>query len=308
MRILAVLCLVAGLSGAQVRPAQSPDGNLPAMPIGRNDLLAIDVYGAPEFSRSLRVSSQGEIRLPMLEQRVKAEGRMPADLESAIAEALETEGVLVSPVVTVTVVEYNSRPVSVAGAVRSPITFQAIGRLTLLEAIARAGGLDKTAGTEILVAGAPTNGSNPPEVKRISVKRLFETADPESNLVLEGGEEIRVPEAGRIFVVGNVKKPGAFQDAGEATVMKAIALAEGTLPFSSKQAFVYRPDATGAKQEIAVELRNIIDRKSPDVELLANDILYIPDNRGRRLGAAAIQRILLFGSTAGATALIYGSR
>ena len=50
--------------------------------------------------------------------------------------------------------------------------------------------------------------------KRISVKALVDGADPEMNVKLTGGEEIRVPEAGKIFVVGNVKKPGRFSSAG----------------------------------------------------------------------------------------------
>ena len=49
-----------------------------------------------------------------------------------------------------------------------------------------------------------------------------------------------------------------------------------------------------------------MDRKAPDATLLANDVLYVPDNHGKRLGLAALEKILMFGSTAGATALIYG--
>ena len=60
------------------------------------------------------------------------------------------------------------------------------------------------------------------------------------------------------------------------------------------------------KNEIPIELKKILDRKSPDVPLQAEDILYIPDNSGRRVSAAAIEKILMFGSTAGATALVYG--
>jgi hypothetical protein len=48
-----------------------------------------------------------------------------------------------------------------------------------------------------------------------------------------------------------------------------------------------------------------MDRKSPDVLLMANDILYIPDNSGRRTAVLALERALSFGTTAGATALIY---
>jgi hypothetical protein len=49
-----------------------------------------------------------------------------------------------------------------------------------------------------------------------------------------------------------------------------------------------------------------MDRKAPDATLMSNDILYIPDNKGRRVGLAALEKILLFGSGA-TSALIYGS-
>jgi hypothetical protein len=66
-------------------------------------------------------------------------------------------------------------------------------------------------------------------VRCIPVRALIDTADPAVNLTLEGGEEIRVPEAGKIFVVGNVKMPGAFpvDDASDTTVLKFIALTPG---------------------------------------------------------------------------------
>jgi polysaccharide export outer membrane protein len=116
------------------------------------------------------------------------------------------------------------------------------------------------------------------------------------------------PEAGKVFIVGSVTKPGTFvvQDGGETTVLKMLAMAEGLTPFSAKQAFIYRRDASGSKNEIPIDLGKIMDRKSPDATLLANDVLYIPDNRGRRLDMATVERILMFGATAGPTALMYG--
>jgi hypothetical protein len=50
-----------------------------------------------------------------------------------------------------------------------------------------------------------------------------------------------------------------------------------------------------------------LQRKSPDVPLIANDILYIPDNRNKRIGMRALEAIIGFGVGAGSTALIYGS-
>jgi polysaccharide export outer membrane protein len=283
--------------------------NLPAQRIGANDLLAVSVYDSPEFSRTLRVGADGLIRLPMLKTPLKAEGRMPGELEGVIAEALKIAGLIVDPLVTVTVVEYKSRPISLMGAVRRPVTFQATGPTRLLEALARAEGLSADAGPEILVskmvAGQSSGGSL---LRRIPVKALLAGSDPDLNLELSGGEEIRVPEGGKVFVVGNVKKPGAFGmgDEPAITVLKAVALAEGLMPYAAKDAVIYRREAAGSTNELPVGISKIMNRKAPDTPLLPNDVLYIPDAKARRLGWTAVERILLFGSGA-TTALIYGA-
>ncbi len=306
-----VLLLVAGAAWAQTRPAAvDPGANLPALRIGPNDLLAVSVYDSPELTRTLRVGADGMIRLPMLKQRIKADGLLPAELETALADALRAEQLLVDPAVTVTIAEYNSRPVSVAGAVRNPVTFQAAGPVTLLEALARAGGLSPEAGPEILVSRmrAGEGGERSALVERIPVKALIDAADPDMNLRLAGGEEIRVPEVGKVYVVGTVKKPGAFpvQTASETTVLQMLALAEGLAPFASKRAYIYRQEAAaGSKREIRIELGRILGRKAPDVPLESNDILYIPDNSGRRLTVTAIEKITGFGVSTASGMLVW---
>jgi polysaccharide export outer membrane protein len=277
--------------------------------IGANDLINVSVYDAPELTRTVRVGPDGHIRLPMLAQRVKAQDLMPQDLEAAIANALREEKIIRDPYVTVTVAEYHSRPISVAGAVKLPVTFQAIGVVSLLEAITRAGGLSPEAGSEVLITRAAIGpkGTLSSLTQRVNVRALINAADPEANIKLYGGEEIRVPDAGRIFVVGNVKKPGTFtvQEGLESTVLKALALSEGLLPYAGKQAYIYRREGTaGGKNEIPIELAKIMDRKAPDVTMLPNDILYIPDRHSRRTGMAALEKVLMFGAGA-TTALIY---
>ncbi len=98
--------------------------NLPAQPVGPDDLIAVTVYDSPELSRMIRVSADGTLRLPMLKQKIHAQGKMPSDLETAIAEALKADGILVDPVVSVSIAEYRSRPISVAGEVRAPVRFR----------------------------------------------------------------------------------------------------------------------------------------------------------------------------------------
>jgi polysaccharide export outer membrane protein len=144
-------------------------------------------------------------------------------------------------------------------------------------------------------------------VERIPVKRLMKDADPAVNYVLHGGEEIRVPEAGKIFVMGNVHKPGAFpvRDTADESVLKMVALSEGLMPYAAKVAYVYRRDETGVKKEIPIELEKIMQRKSADVVLQADDLLYIPDNKTRRTTMTAIDRITMFGASTASGLLIW---
>src|SRR5208283_3334681 len=158
MRLLLSTILFAAAALAQQQPsgraATIPEqgANLPAQSVGPNDLIAVSVYDAPELSRTIRVGADGFIRLPMVHRPIKAQGLLPEALETAIAAALREEQILVDPFVTVTIAEYHSRPISVAGAVKQPIVFQAEGPTSLLEAIARAQGLREDAGREILVS------------------------------------------------------------------------------------------------------------------------------------------------------------
>ena len=306
--------LLAGLSPAQTRHSVVNDAgraNLPAQRIGVDDLVAVSVYRSPELTRTVRVDAEGGITLPLLAEPVPAAGLMPKELEVGIADALKRGGILVNPIVEVTVAEYASRPVSVMGAVKKPLTFQAVGRVTLLDALARAEGLAPDASQEILVTLPRPDPATPALVRRIPVKALIDRADPALNLTLTGGEEIRVPQAGFIFVVGNVHKPGAYPipDPKHATVLKLLAMSEGLAPYARKLAYIYRDDpSTGAKHEIEIELARIMKRQSPDVPLRINDILYLPDNTGKRATLKVLDRAATFAAGTVSGMLIWGRR
>jgi len=285
--------------------AEMANANLPAQKIGADDLIAVAAYDSPELTRTVRVSQEGQIRLPM-KRPIPAAGLMPRELEGSIAAALSAEQILVDPVVTVTMVEYRSRPVSVAGAVKHPVTFQATGNINLLDALTRADGLAPEAGSEILLTRAAADGKTITE--HIAVRALLEGEHSELNRRLLGGEEIRVPEAARLYALGNIKNPGSFtlKDGKETSVLKLLALTGGLAPFSSKQAYVYRlkPGAQN-KEEIPVPLTGIFARKSPDVALMADDIFYVPDDKGRRLSASVLEKIVGFGAATTSGLLIW---
>lgn len=298
------------LSGAVAQDLPRPlppidQTNLPQQPVGREDLLGITVYDSPELTRMVRVNSDGTIRLPMLKSTIKVDGLMPADIELAIADQLKSEQLLVDPFVTVAIAEYHSRPISINGAVKTPVIFQAIGSVRLLDALAKGGGLADNSGGEIIVT-RPNGAAGVQSVQRIPVKALIDGSDPALNVKLVGGEEIRVPVAGMIVVSGNVKESGVFpvQEGGSTTVLTAIAQAKGLGDFQPKIVYIFRPDEQGTRHEIAVDLRAIKQRKIPDVPLLPKDLLYVPDNNTAKTWNQVLTTLVPLG-TAATSASIY---
>jgi polysaccharide biosynthesis/export protein len=278
---------LAPLSDVTQNPQVTPTTNLGDEAVGAGDLVYITVIGSPEFTRSYRVSIDGNISIPLVSKPISVTGLAPAAIASAVSDALIRDRLLVAPIVSAAVLEYKSRQVTVAGAVNTPVILQATGNLKLLDAIALAHGVSPDAGAAVIVSSAEKTTGNRTSTS-IPIKDLLSGEDPKLNIPLHGGEEVRIPEAAKLFVTGNVKLPGLYRinDAEGTSVLKALALSQGILPNSAKQAYVYRMVA-GAKQrqEIEIPLRDILRRKAADVPLQANDILYVPASRGPHLAS-----------------------
>jgi polysaccharide biosynthesis/export protein len=284
-----------------VIPATPAGGsNLPFLPIGASDLVRLTVYDSPELSVSFRVDKQGNLNLPLLNQPIPAAGLMPDELRDKIAAALKAQHLLVNPVVDVSVVEYRSREVTIAGAVKTPMTVQELGDLRVLGALSQAGGLLPEAGPEIIVEQA--DGSS----QRLSVRELFDGLHPKLNIPVLAGAQIRVPECERVFVVGDVKRPGAFPfvDVKDTTVLQLLALSGGLDSFSRNKAYIYRTEPGSAeKTEIEVPLRRILNRKTEDVKLAPNDILYVPTNGKLKASASVVNHVTGMANTAVSAAI-----
>jgi polysaccharide export outer membrane protein len=283
---------------------------LPAESLGKDDLLEITVFYCPELSGAFRIGSDGRLSLPLLPHPIQVSGRTPAQVAAVIKDTLMGAQIMADPSVNVSVLEYRSRTVVVVGAVLHPLTFQATGETTLLDAIAMAGGLSSSAGSTIELASQhlTPQGTTEQTFQTISIHDLFSKTTQIYNVALHGGEEIRVAETGKIFVTGNVVHPGmyAMQGDGDTTVLKALALSQGLHSFSTKIAYIYRRSAAGGdREEIPVPLSRIIARKERDISMLADDILYVPEAKGRRMTARVLNQISGFGQTAAAGILIY---
>jgi polysaccharide export outer membrane protein len=286
-------------TNAKIRQlAATSQASLSDYVIGTGDLLRVEVFDVPDVTREVRVSESGYISLPLIPVRIRAAGLTSFQLEEKVAELLQVNGLVSHPRVTVYVKEQRSQPITVIGAVKRPMIYQALRQTTLLEVLSEAGGIADDAGSTVLVtrsAGPRTSGGEDanepptqPQAIVISLKDLLESGDPKFNILVFGGDVVSVPRAGIIYVVGAVERPGGFvlqSEDEEMTALKAVALAQG-LKGSAKpgQAVIIRKDpATGKKQEIDVNLSKIMARKHEDTPLFANDILFIPDSAGKRV-------------------------
>ena len=292
---------------------RTPSGDVP---LGAGDLIHIEVFDVPELSRDVRISISGEIGFPLIHERVRAAGLTPFQLEDKIQGLLIQNGLVSNPQVSVFVKEQVSQPVTIIGSVARPMTYQALRPTTLLELLASAGGITDTAGTVILITrptlqeeavkptSDTTNGSSDSsgQTIRIQLQDLLNAGNTAFNIFVYGGDVVNVPPAGMVYVLGRgIAQPGGYvlQSRGEqVTVLKAVALARGLASFSKPDdSVIYRVNPkTGQREAIPVHIKQIEKNKSEDVALKSNDVLYVPDNLGLKVAAAATQAAISIGT------------
>jgi len=319
LAVVGLICL-SGLAWAQnpvtpttvapissLRPAASSAS--PSNPVGaryvvaKDDLLEVYVIDLQELSREYRVDGDGMITLPMLSRPVMAAGLTLDQLSEAIRRDLLDAGLLTDPQVVVTVKSSALNSVVLSGAVRKPGVYPVYVHTTLLDVLAQAEGLGDDAGSTAIVTraeyapGEPgpnparaAQGANPAisRTVKVDVWRLWQNGDGSLNVDLYPGDRVMVQRAGIVYVVGGVNRAGGFvltNDQEQMTVLKAVALA-GNLTHEAKpaKAVIIRkaPGAPGARQEVRVDLKKVLSNQAPDQQLLASDILYVPESGVKR--------------------------
>jgi polysaccharide export outer membrane protein len=124
--------------------------------VGPQDVLDVTVYQAPDLSKTVQVAEDGAVNLPLTGQ-IMAAGKSPSQLEREIEARLKVR-YMKSPQVTVFVKEYNSQRVTLEGAVKNPGVFPLRGHETLMQVIAKGGGLDRQISSSDVVIFRTENG------------------------------------------------------------------------------------------------------------------------------------------------------
>ena len=252
-----------------------PSGGSEHYQIGPEDLIEVRVFETEQLNRTVRVESDGTILLPLV-GAVNVLGLTGPEAAERVASELRGEFVD-DPQVTVLIKEFQSRRVSLLGAVEKAGAYPLVGERDLLELLAESGGLAGGAGSVLYVFRKLPDGRS----ARLSVplNALLVRGDPRWNIRLQAGDVVSVPPdaAISVSVVGSVNSPGVYKlpASGGATVLRAIALAGGLLRRASKDLQVKRQNGYEGKSLIKVDLGDILAGKAPDVVLQEGDVVIV---------------------------------
>jgi polysaccharide export outer membrane protein len=152
--------------------------------LGPEDVIEVSVWKEPDLSTTVTVRPDGRISLPQVSE-LDATGKTAAQLQVEITKQLQRY--ISEPSVTVMVKQINSLKISVLGEVRKPDVYRVKNRVTVLDAIAMAGGFTDLARPNkvVVLRTTPTAQQRIP----VDIKKLV--ADPKP-FYLEPGDTVYV--------------------------------------------------------------------------------------------------------------------
>jgi polysaccharide export outer membrane protein len=237
-RVVPFVVLAVALLAADSALAQEPPSSGSSEPqeyaLNAEDAIRIQVWNRPDLGGDVVVDGSGAVTLPLI-GRVPCQGKTPSEL----AADLRSRYAIFDPMVTevsVSVVQYTSRHITVVGEVRSPGRFVFREIPDLWQVLLQAGGPTPTADMSQvqIVRKNPEPGEE--RTLRVDLSRGIGNIDVATLPALRPRDTVMVPSlaqaapAGtRVYVLGAVKNPGMFPLSGAESVIEAIAASGGAL-------------------------------------------------------------------------------
>lgn len=270
----ACLCLAASVAVAADAAASWRD----RYTLGPGDILSFSLYGRPELDRNdVFVRPDGCIDY-LQAHNIPAAGltidELRAALESALADSYRHVQVMIAPV------ELRSKRYYMIGKVVDNGSFPMDQPITLIEAVARARGIETGLFEQntVELADLPRSmlirdGRRMP----VDFARLFLHGDLSQNVPLEPGDYVYLPSANtnEVYILGEVAQPGISGFTTNMTVMGAIALRGGFTPGAFRQRVLVVRGSLGQPERFVVDTAAVVAGRQPDFALQPKDIVYI---------------------------------
>jgi polysaccharide export outer membrane protein len=259
-----LLRVVAGLLvGTAVLAAQRASDYT----VGPRDVLQITTLDEPSMTGRFPIDSDGSISFPYL-NRVVVIGLTPTAIEARLKDELVRQQIFKpgKAQISVDVAEFRSRVVYILGAVRTPGEYRLAGDMSLIAALAQAGGLNAGASNEISImrpkAGQPLGAVKPeqPQNAEITTVRIsdLQSGVMTQNMPLKDGDTIWIPVADRFYISGQVKNAGGYVHERGLSVQQALALAGGITELGSDRRISIERMVGGRKRTIKAILTDLV--------------------------------------------------
>lgn len=248
--------------------------------IGPEDLLRITLSnilegenGKATQTLEVPVAQNGTIPLPLLEEDMQVEGVTVAGLEEKLRERYGEY--VYNPRVWVSVKEYHSQQFSVIGAVEKPGVFTILGPMTLVDALAEAGGVSENASGQVHVYRQGPDSRESQVLDLYAIPTNASVAD----LPLQAGDVINVPVAGTFFIDGAVGSPGTYVNR-RYTLTQALAVAGGVeaKPAKYSEITIFRRNNQAQVEKLLVDLDKIRNGEETDLLVQADDVILVPSS------------------------------
>lgn len=278
--------LAAGASGSALAQG-GPAGSQPAeYRLGPEDAIQIQVWGRDDLSGTAVLDPSGKLQAPLIGQ-IDAAERTPAELSRQLSERYR----ILDPRImeaSVTVIEYNSRKVTVLGEVRNPgpLTFPRIP--DLLGVILAAGGVTPQADLARVQVVRHEEQAGEPRTITLDLSRGLQVAPLEELPEIRPKDTVIIPSmvgefasGDRFQVLGAVNSPGSYRLPMAATLVEAISASGGARPEADlSKVRLTRPTQTGALT-YELDLQSYLYTASPGVDLAIRpgDTVTVPSKK-----------------------------
>lgn len=263
----------AAVAGDAAQPRVLPDAAdrniaLDRLPVGVGDQIFVTVFGQPDMSAEVSVNDNEQITLSLI-GTLKVGGLTPAALEKLIAQRLKDGEYLRNPQVSVQIRQIRSQMISVLGEVARPGRFPILGKLTVLEALALAGGLGARADRTVSLLRRQGGGGNERQEIPVRLDQLSEPFRGELDVELKNDDVVYVAPQKMFYVHGEVRRPGVYPMEPDLNIMRVLSISGGVTERGSlKRIRIHRKTGDQQMQEITPNLNSAI---------MSGDVIYVDE-------------------------------
>jgi polysaccharide export outer membrane protein len=266
-----------------------------SLTIGRGDLLHVKVLEAPELEQSARVTDTGTLPL-ILGGAAQVAGLTPAEAALAIQRVLVDGHYVLTPHASVTIDQTATQNVTIMGQVHAPGSYPLATSRPVLDVLALAGGLTDVADRKVTIQRHATK-----ERVEFVVSNSAKTA-LDASVDVFPGDTVIVSKADVVYILGDVNRPGGIAmvtNDSNLSALQALSLAGGTPPSAvPSHARLIRKQADGSHVDIPLQLSAMQKGKQPDMQLQADDIVYVPFSYARNMAAVGASSLVSSTSSA----------